>query len=110
MPDVSAVHILDADAAQAVEHETPDRCACQHAQIRPPKHGPQKRLRRAPPDAASLVHLEVAAARVVSAVEDLDWRDAALGCCVTPGVEDLPVDPGIFDPQLAARTIPVHGA
>jgi hypothetical protein len=62
---------------------------------------------RAPAPAAALVHLEVGAAEVVAAVENLDRRDAAFGGGFPPGVDDVPAHPRVLDAQLAACAVAV---
>src|SRR3546814_9885624 len=64
-----------------------------------------ERLGARPAQAAPLVHLEIAAALVVAAVEVLGRRDAALGRRCAKGIEDLPRQALRLDAPLAAAAV-----
>src|SRR3546814_9749845 len=64
-----------------------------------------ERLGARPAQAAPLVHLEIAAALVVAAVEVLGLRDAALGRRCAKGIEDLPRQALRLDAPLAAAAV-----
>ena len=65
------------------------------------RHGrAKKRLCRAYPDAAALVHLKIRGAEVVATVEFGDLRNPALLGSVSPSVEDRPIDAPLLYPQF----------
>ncbi len=76
-----------------------------HLQIRPPPRGIEERLARVPPNPAALGHREIARSLVVAVVEILGGVDPDLGRRLRHVVEDGPVQPLPFHPQLAADTV-----
>src|SRR5690606_21985193 len=78
-----------------------------HAEIGPVHDRPQERLGAGPADAAPLVHLEIAAALVVAAVEIVGLADADLSSRVAERVENLPRDARPLDPPFAVGTMVV---
>src|SRR5690606_15894711 len=62
-----------------------------------------------PAQAALLVHLEIAAALVVAAVEVIGLRDAALRRRRAEGIEDRPRQALRLDAPLAARAVELVG-
>src|SRR5687767_3534727 len=97
-------------AAHSLESQLHDLRAGHDGEIRAMDDRAQEGVGRAPAPAALLVHLEVGAAEVVAAVEDLDRRDAAFGRRLAPGIDDVPAHPRVLHPYLAVRAVAVHRA
>ena len=92
---------VDADDAPAVQDQAFRLGMGHHRQIGPPFDRAQKGLGGAPAHALALVHLEVAAAFVVAAIEVLGRRDPALRCRAAEGIENLPGQALLLDPPFA---------
>src|SRR5690606_38216528 len=81
---------LDPGRAPSVELQAARLRVREDPEVGAAHHRAQERLRRVPPYPAPLVHLEVADALVVAAIEVGRLRDAALDRRFEKGVEDLP--------------------
>ncbi len=66
-------------------------------------------MRRVPAPAAPLVHVEVAAALVVAAVEVVGLRDARLRRRLAEGVEDVPAQTLVLHAPLPALAVHLVG-
>ncbi len=103
-------HELDAGGAPAVEAHPLDERIGHDGEVRPVHGRLEEALRRAPPHAAALVHLEEPGAVVVAAVEVVGPRNAGLDHCLPERVQDLPGEALPLDAPLAARTVEGVGA
>jgi hypothetical protein len=80
-----------------------------HVQVRSCDSRSQERGSSAPAPAASLVHLEIGVAKIIAPIELGNLRNAALRRGLAPGIENLPVDPALLDPQLATLAMKLIG-
>ena len=101
------VTVGDACAATLVERHARHRRPGADEEVRPGLDRLQEGFGGMPADAAALVHMEIAAAFVVAAVEIVGLGDARLRRGFTEGVEDRPSDARRLDPPLAAGTVEV---
>ncbi|MCY1524569.1 hypothetical protein D9M68_595090 [compost metagenome] len=101
---------LHADAALAVEQQLFGQHAGFHAQVRTTAHRTQERLGRIPAPAAPLVHLEIAAAEVVAAIEILRARNPLLLRRGGKGFQDVPTQALRLHPPFASRAVVRVGA
>ena len=74
-------------------------------QVRPLEDRLQKRRRRAPAQATTLVDLEIARALVVALIEVGDLRNADFGPGLANRIEDRPGDTRALDPPFAAHAM-----
>ena len=101
--------IRHASAALAVKRQRPDLRTRHDGQVRPLRCRAQKALGRVPADAAFLVDLEVADAKVVAAVEVARARDARLHGRLDEGLQHLPVQALRLDAPFAVGAVPFVG-
>jgi hypothetical protein len=80
------------------------------AKVRPVENGVKEGIRRTPPPAVLLRYLEIRGAAVVSTIEVIDFRDAALFRSIAEILEQVPVKPLLFDAKLTACTTKFAGA
>ncbi|KAG0164910.1 hypothetical protein DFQ30_009234 [Apophysomyces sp. BC1015] len=99
-------HEFHAGAATAGEYDTLNLRAGDDGQVRPPAGGPQKRLGRVPAPPRTLVHVEIADAAVVAAIEIVGGRNARLLRGLTECFENPPFQPLFLDTPFAAGAMP----
>src|SRR5207302_5589992 len=96
--------------ALAVERNAFDQASGLEPQVRPMQHRLEKAARRRPAPAALLVHMEVAGALVVAAVEIIDRLDARLRGGGAEIFEQIPAHARLLDAPFAANRVRVARA
>src|SRR5690606_34147774 len=96
---------FDAPGSVGATDQSGDLGVSHHFQVGPSQHGPQERLRRIPAYAAPLVHVEVAAAEIVAAVEIVARRNPGFRGRLAERIEDLPGHPRALDPPFATVAV-----
>ena len=78
---------------------------CHDGEVRPLFCRVQEGFCCTPPGTPFLVHLKIGIAKIVAAVEFRNFGNATILCRITPGVQDLPVDPAFLDAQFTASAV-----
>src|SRR3546814_5606289 len=91
--------------ARAVHAQAIAECAGHDLQVRPLQCGPQECTRRAPAHTASLRDFEFAGAAVVAGIEVVAARNAGLLGRFGETIENVPAQPQLLEPQLAAAAV-----
>ncbi len=109
-PGDAVLAIGDADSAAILDQHALGEAAGLQPQIWPAEHRLQEAPRRAPAEAALLVHLEIGGAGVVAGVEVRDRGDAVFLRGAAHRVEQLPGQARELHAPFAARTVEFAGA
>ena len=99
--DLSFALKPDSRGAFAVEDQLVDIGMGDQAQIGAAERGLEKAPRRRPAQPALLVHMKISDAFIIAGVEVRGLRNSHLDRRVAHSVQDIPAQPGRFDPPFA---------